>query len=288
MRRGKERPGDRLKDRAHERRLRSRSFRRYALRFVTPALQAGRVSGIALDPRAAPAGSIELLLPPHVLELDGASGLDRSDGAVRARAGCRATFEGACSPVRSLALAPEAGLGAEPFEPLSCPSVLRCMPLGRPGVRSRPLMAAGSRVRSAGLLAPAHAGTDGRRRIGLLADPAVIDRSLRFGRMPHARRGIDLGSLGDGDRLDYLREAEVLRGVPPERGELLAVFRKVPVELVGRIRFLAESGLLLYTIARTPGLQRTRLHDLAAVRNRDSGGVHLVAHRTRYRTAFLA
>ena len=149
-------------------------------------------------------------------------------------------------------------------------------------------MAAGSRVRSAGLLGLAHAVTDGRRRIGLLADPAVIDRSLRFGRMPHARRGIDLASLGDGDRLDYLREAEVLRGVPPERGELLAVFRKVPVELVGRIRFLAESGLLLYTITRAPGLQRTRLHDLAAVRNRDSGSVHLVAHRTRYRTAFLA
>jgi hypothetical protein len=268
--------------------MRSRGFRRYALRFVTPALRPGRVSGIALDPQFAPAGSIELLLPPQVLELDGASGLDRPGGAAPARAGCGAAFEAACSPVRSLAPAPEAELGTEPFEPLPCPAVLRCMPLGRPGVRSRPLMAAGSRVRSAGLLAPAHAVTDGRRRIGLLADPAVIDRSLRFGRMPHARRGIDLASLGDGDRLDYLREAEVLRGVPPERGELLAVFRKVPVELVRRIRFLAESGLLLYTITRAPGLQRTRLHDLAAVRNRDSGGVHLVAHRTRYRTAFLA
>lgn len=288
MRRGKEGPGERLKERAHERSTRSRSFRRYALRFVAPALRPGRVSGIALDPRTAPAGSIEPLLPPLVLELDGASGLNRPGGAARARAGCGTAFEGACSSVRSLALAPEAGLGAEPFEPLPCPAVLRSMPLGRPGVRSRPLMAARCGVRSAGLLAPAHSGTGGRRRIGLLAGPAVIDRSLRFGRMPHARRGIDLGSLGDADRLDYLREAEVLRGVPPERGELLAVFRKVPVELVGRIRFLAESGLLLYTIARAPGLQRTRLHDLAAVRNKDSGGVHLVAHRTRYRTAFLA
>lgn len=105
--------------------------------------------------------------------------------------------------------------------------------------------------------------------------------------MPHSRRSVDLDALSSQERAGFLREAEQVRNVAANNGELLAIFRKVPIELVLQIRFVAEKSLLLFTVATTSGLSRTRVHDLAAVGDRESGKVHLVAHRTRYQTAFL-
>jgi hypothetical protein len=85
----------------------------------------------------------------------------------------------------------------------------------------------------------------------------------------------------------FLREAEVLRGVPPGQGELLAVFRNVPVEVVLRLRFVQEKNMIIYTLALPLSSRSTRLHDLAAVRDLSSKVVHLVPHRTRYQTVVL-
>jgi len=85
----------------------------------------------------------------------------------------------------------------------------------------------------------------------------------------------------------FLREAEVLRGVPPGQGELLAVFRNVPVEIVSRLRFVQDKNMIIYSVTLPLSSRSTRLHDLAAVRDISREVVHLVPHRTRYQTVIL-
>jgi hypothetical protein len=110
----------------------------------------------------------------------------------------------------------------------------------------------------------------------------------RFTRFPHSRTSVDLGSLSIQESERLVHEAETVRGIAHGQGELLALFLSVPVEIVSRVRFVEEAKQLLYTLTSRPDLMRTRVHDMLAVRDRNSGETHLVPHRTRYRMAFLA
>jgi hypothetical protein len=106
-------------------------------------------------------------------------------------------------------------------------------------------------------------------------------------RMPQIRSGEDPALLSLSECENCLREAEATRGIPADDAELLAVFRRIPVEGVTRIRFLESSRLLFFVFGADRKLRRTRVHDVMAVRSVSTGQVHLVTHRTRYQTAVL-
>jgi hypothetical protein len=105
--------------------------------------------------------------------------------------------------------------------------------------------------------------------------------------LPLTVRAMEPSMLNENERASFLREAAALRGVTPDQGELLAVFRSVPIEVVSRLSFNKESRTIVYKLTFNPALRRTRVHDLAAVLDTASGEIHLVPHRARYRTVFL-
>ncbi len=121
----------------------------------------------------------------------------------------------------------------------------------------------------------------------LPANPAVRIMTPQLSRYPHVRVSADIEKLPVSEQEGFLREAEILKGVPAEKGELLAVFRCVPIELISQLRFLAEKRIILYTISNVPGRTRTRLHDMAAIRDTSSQEVHLVPHRTKCHSVSL-
>jgi hypothetical protein len=104
--------------------------------------------------------------------------------------------------------------------------------------------------------------------------------------LPHVRSSIDIDSLPDSEYEGFLREAEILKGLPVGRCELQAVFRNIPVELISQIRFLEEQKTIVYSISESRRT-RTRVHDMAAVRDTNNQEIHLVPHRTRFRWASL-
>jgi hypothetical protein len=104
--------------------------------------------------------------------------------------------------------------------------------------------------------------------------------------LPQMRISVEIDNLAHSERQSFLREAEVLKRIPSERAELMAVFRHVPIEVISQLRLLAEKRVLLFTIsegARTS----TRVHDMAAVRDKASKEIYMIPHRTRYRSVSL-
>ena len=57
--------------------------------------------------------------------------------------------------------------------------------------------------------------------------------------------------------------------------------------MISRLRFVAEESTIFYTIFDGANRKRTRVHDLAAVRDAANQEIHLVPHRMRYRTVNL-
>jgi hypothetical protein len=104
--------------------------------------------------------------------------------------------------------------------------------------------------------------------------------------LPHFRSSVDLSLLPDSEYQGFLREAENLKGLPVARLELQAVFRHVPVELISQIRFVEERKAIIYRLSESRRT-RTRVHDMAAVRDTTGEEIHLVPHRTRFRWASL-
>jgi hypothetical protein len=126
---------------------------------------------------------------------------------------------------------------------------------------------------------------DGRR---MLLEPPAIRTSEKISRLAHRRKSVDLGRLQDLELRSFLREAEVLKQVPADRAELLAVFRSIPIELISRLRYLAGRKEILYSTACGSMRTRTNVHDMAAIRDSASQEVYLVPHRTKSRPVFLA
>ena len=122
----------------------------------------------------------------------------------------------------------------------------------------------------------------------MLLEPPAIRTSEKLSRFAHRRKSVDLGLLQDLERRSFLREAEVLKHVPADRAELLAVFRSIPIELIARLRYLAGRKEILYSIACGSMRTRTNVHDMAAIRDSANQEVHLVPHRTKSRPVFLA
>jgi hypothetical protein len=105
--------------------------------------------------------------------------------------------------------------------------------------------------------------------------------------LPHFRKSADIKRMAEAEYQSFIREAEILKSIPAERGELLAVFRHVPIEMISQLRFVADRNAIEYSVSMNSQRTQTRVHDMAAVRNVVSGEIHLFAHRTSYRTAFI-
>ena len=122
----------------------------------------------------------------------------------------------------------------------------------------------------------------------LLLGKAEIGKLIpRIELFPHRRTSVEIGCLPDSERASFLKEAEALKGLRADRAELLAVFRHVPIEMVSRMRFLSGKRIILYTLSCGPRRTTTRVHDMAAVRDAASQEIHLVPHRTRFRSVSL-
>jgi hypothetical protein len=124
------------------------------------------------------------------------------------------------------------------------------------------------------------------RRFAL--SPAVASDVASFRRLPSRRTALPLESLSGAERASFLAEAAALKSVPAGEAELLAVFRSIPVELIDRICYLPDENAIEYTIEHDVRVERTRLHDLAVVRQTAGGESAFVPHRTRYLMAFLS
>jgi hypothetical protein len=126
---------------------------------------------------------------------------------------------------------------------------------------------------------------DGDRLFALNSAVGILPSQIS--QLPHMRRSLNVGALQDSERRSYLHEAEALKGVPAHQAELLAVFRHVPIEMISRLRFLADKRVILYSICSAPKRTQTRVHDLAAVRNAASQEIYLIPHRARFRSVPL-
>jgi len=104
--------------------------------------------------------------------------------------------------------------------------------------------------------------------------------------LPYMRLSLKLENLKLSEKETFLREAGVLKNIPLERAELLAVFRHVPIELISRLRFLEEKRVLLFTLSEE-SRTKTRIHDMAAVRDKANKEIYMVPHRTQFRSVSL-
>ena len=121
----------------------------------------------------------------------------------------------------------------------------------------------------------------------LIQNASIPTAQYKISLLPHTRKSIRMETLKDAEYRSFLREAELLKGIPAERAELLAVFRHVPIEIISRLRYVAENRLLVFSISRQSGSTSTRVHDMAAVRDIVSQDVFLIPHRTRFRAVSL-
>ncbi len=126
---------------------------------------------------------------------------------------------------------------------------------------------------------------DGQRILALNLTVCIM--TSRFSEFPHVRKSLNVDRLSDSERQGFLREAEILRGIPADRVELLAVFRHVPIDVISRLSFLAEKRVILYSICGEPKRTHARVHDLAAVRNTANQEIYLIPHRTQFRSVVL-
>jgi hypothetical protein len=124
-------------------------------------------------------------------------------------------------------------------------------------------------------------------KLFLIPEPPVQILTSQISELPHVRASVRIDRLQDSERKGFLHEAEVLKGIPAERAELFAVFRHVPIEVVSRLRLLTEQKAILYTISRERKPVQTRVHDMAAVRDKGNQEVYLIPHRTQYRSVSL-
>lgn len=122
----------------------------------------------------------------------------------------------------------------------------------------------------------------------LFPKPAAVRDHLREVRaMPCIRPAVDFSPDPGRLQSSFCHEAERIGKIPPGKSEVLAVFSMIPVELISRLRYEPERRLIVFTLAVAAESRQIRLHDLAVVRNRDSGYTCFVAHRTRCRIVTL-
>jgi hypothetical protein len=121
-----------------------------------------------------------------------------------------------------------------------------------------------------------------------VAVPPVMDGLNLVSRFPYTRHGLTPGNIGERESDSHLNEARATKGIAPDNARLVAVFRRTPVELISHVRFDESRMLLLFRLVPCEGRRSTRVHDVAAVKDLATGKVHLVPHRTLYRTVLLS
>jgi len=191
--------------------------------------------------------------------------------------------------LRAYMIAPSGGIRSLPLKItasayVSSPDLVRI-----PAVRAPNLLMDndGVKVRQIAILPETVPVRDVSQRCRV-SEPAVRDRTSKMTSYPHIRSGVILERLLPEEREGFLREAESLKGVPAAQGELLAIFRNVPVEMISRVHYLEEKKLLLYTLDRERSMARTRLHDMGIVRDPVAGKTHMVVHRTQFKSVSMA
>jgi hypothetical protein len=121
----------------------------------------------------------------------------------------------------------------------------------------------------------------------IIKEAAIKGNLSLMGGQYFTRMSLDIDKLNGSEYQGFLKEAEVLRHIPVDRSELLAVFRSVPIEIISRLQYVADKKTILYTVSNQPQRKQTRLHDLAAIRDIADQEIHLVPHRARYKTVSL-
>jgi hypothetical protein len=121
----------------------------------------------------------------------------------------------------------------------------------------------------------------------LVGDPAIRILTTQISELPHARTGIRIEDLQDSEREGFLHEARMLKNIRQDCAELLAVFRHVPIEVISRLRFIADKKKILYSISNGTRPTQTRIHDMAAILDTTSGEIHMVPHRAQFRLVSL-
>jgi hypothetical protein len=114
----------------------------------------------------------------------------------------------------------------------------------------------------------------------LLAQPYIRGRMSQIAAIPHRRASMDIGRLQDSERREFLNEAQILKGIRFENAEVIAVFRHVPIEMITRLRYLENQQAIVYSVSGGPRRTRTRVHDMAVVRDKAKGEIHLIPRRT--------
>jgi hypothetical protein len=120
--------------------------------------------------------------------------------------------------------------------------------------------------------------------------PTRLGNRMLFSEMlkkPIVLQGIDPHLLPTPEYDSFVREAEISKGVPESRCELLAIFRNLPVEMISHLRFIAEKNRIVFQISPDVCRTTTRLHDLAAVRDSATEEIHLISHRLRFKSVCL-
>jgi len=158
-----------------------------------------------------------------------------------------------------------------------------------PGVRAPSTLTieAEPNVRTVTIL-PEHLGVRDASARTRFPEPLVRDRTTKIAAYPFIRVGVDVERVEPEEREGFLREAESLKGVPYGQGELLALFRNVPVELIAKAHYSDEKKVLLYTVDGAGGCASTRVHDLAVVRDTVAGKKHMIVHRRQFKSVRIA
>lgn len=104
--------------------------------------------------------------------------------------------------------------------------------------------------------------------------------------LPIRQTSIDIESLPDSEKRTYLLEAEQRRGYPADECELIAIFKRVPVEMISKLHFIDDEKAIVYNISGGLDRSRTRIYEVMVVRD-SSKQVHLVPHGTRNRAVGL-
>jgi hypothetical protein len=125
------------------------------------------------------------------------------------------------------------------------------------------------------------------RKQSLIGIAQVGSRLSRIEIFPYKRTSLQICELLDSECQSFLHEAEAIKGIPVDRAELLAVFRHIPIEMISKMRYLAENKIILYTICRGIRRTHTRVHDMAAIRDTGSQDIFLVPHRSRFQSVYL-
>ena len=116
--------------------------------------------------------------------------------------------------------------------------------------------------------------------------PSIMSMMPRAYDLPIRQTSIDIESLPDSEKRGYLQEAEQRRGFRADECELIAIFKRVPVEMIAKLHFINDEKTIIYSISGGLDRTRTRIYEVMVVRD-SSKEVHLIPHGTRNKAVGL-